>query len=493
MKSLTNYFFSSWIANLGVVPLFLFLAFLLCPIFTFLFSLLSLVTAVFETIFNLLRAFISSKQLNIKDRFLRQVVPYVKRVTAITLCILPFFPILSKAAFPTKGDNLLISKGQHKEIKIEALSHFSIGNSEILSTKYLKARKVLLIKGKKLGFSEVVIWLSSKKKISLNIYVLSKTRHLKIFHLIETLKHLNFSTHLKGPIIIADGIVDTLKKLQVLQNLLKDNPQSLYFRGQLDQKVKNYIYGKVFKLFFEEHIDNIKCETESIKINCFYSNTYVPSQAILTHLKKTFRINFIPLKSFDSSKNFLFKVKIIQMEKSNGESIDLGLGKLSGDLSSIFEEGIKGLIKNNKYLLEKRKIKISTLGENKGIIKLNIPSSFELFSNTNNSNTGGSFGIKVGIKLVKKEKGLELSYKTKLVTDNIKNGLQNKQASSLTITLDKSIQIFEIGLIYNNKMYRRIPFLGKIPLLGYFFRSQSYETKFKKLIGIVYLNEMKNE
>ena len=42
-------------------------------------------------------------------------------------------------------------------------------------------------------------------------------------------------------------------------------------------------------------------------------------------------------------------------------------------------------------------------------------------------------------------------------------------------------------------MYRRIPFLGKIPLLGYFFRSQSYETKFKKLIGIVYLNEMKNE
>ena len=53
-----DYFFSStlsrWIENLGVVPLFLFSAFLFEPIFLSLFLLLFLVTAVFETIFSLL-------------------------------------------------------------------------------------------------------------------------------------------------------------------------------------------------------------------------------------------------------------------------------------------------------------------------------------------------------------------------------------------------------------------------------------------------------
>ena len=53
-----NYFFSStlsrWMENLGVVPLFLFSAFLFEPIFLSLFLLLFLVTAVFETIFSLL-------------------------------------------------------------------------------------------------------------------------------------------------------------------------------------------------------------------------------------------------------------------------------------------------------------------------------------------------------------------------------------------------------------------------------------------------------
>lgn len=493
MKKLNNYFFSSWIANFGVVPLLLLLAFLLCPILTFLFSLLSLVTAVLETIIYPLSADTSSKQLNYKDSFLRQDVQYVKKVVSLAACVITLIPSNSRAQTPAIKDNILISKGQHKEINIKLLSHFSVGNPEIISTKYLKSKKVLLIKGKKLGFSELIIWFNNKEKMSFNIYVLSKRRHLKIFHLIETLKHLGLTPNLKGPIILCDGEIDSLKKLNILQNLIKENPQSVYFRGNLKRSLRNYIFGKIFKLFFEEHIDHIRCEAESINIECFYPDSYHPSSAVLNYLKNNFQAKFIPIKNFDSSKNFKFKIKIIQMEKSNGESINLGLSNLSGNLSLIFTEGIKGLVKNNEYLLGEKRIHLSILGESEGVIKLNDPSSFELFSNFHNQNQTTPFGIKVSLKLNKKDQTYNISYKTNLVTGINDESVQNKQSSSLSIDLGKTIQIFEIGLTQDQKTNDHIPYLGKIPLIGLLFRSYSIKKNFKKLIGIIHLDENSND
>src|SRR6056300_774204 len=102
MEKIRSYL-SSWIGNLGVVPLFLSLTFLFCPALTLLFFLLFSVTAVLETIFQLLQTRL------IQKRFLPLVKPYVKATPAILVI---FF------SFPLYGsDNLLISKGEHLEIK----------------------------------------------------------------------------------------------------------------------------------------------------------------------------------------------------------------------------------------------------------------------------------------------------------------------------------------------------------------------------------------
>ena len=139
------YAFSGWIANLGVVPLFSFAFFLLAPAF-FLFNFLRiLVCVVLEDIFLSL-----SYQFNKQYRaifltcFLLLVKGFIAQSTAF-------------ASASSKQKNIFLAKGEQIELDINNLDSFSIGNSEVVQCKYLSKTKKFLVKGKMLGFSDLII------------------------------------------------------------------------------------------------------------------------------------------------------------------------------------------------------------------------------------------------------------------------------------------------------------------------------------------------
>ena len=203
-----SYFFSKWIVNFGVVPLLLFNDFLLLPILTFLFDLLNLVILVFETIFQLHKIKVF-KLVNIfRTKFLPILIYAVKALLlALALCVMAAH---AKSAQDTERTTLLLSIGEHKEIKYSQISKFTVTNTTIIGHKHKKKINTIIIKGLKLGYTELVIW-SKKLKKTYKVYVLEKKRQLKILHIGETLKEMNLDIRLAGPLIIATGEVSDLQ------------------------------------------------------------------------------------------------------------------------------------------------------------------------------------------------------------------------------------------------------------------------------------------
>ena len=203
--SLKNYFLSGWIANLGVVPLLLFRAFLFAPILVFLLDLLFRVTLVFETII-FLPSFLS------KTRFLPTNCPIVKNLFVYPLVFMLFFsaghakPSISQ----NKSSLIVLSRGEQKEIRVWPYAKISLGNKQVLSHKYFPKEGRLLIKGKSIGFSDLTVWKGSKTKAH-QFYVFSKRRHLKIVHLLKSLEKLPVEIEHQGEIIQISGKVTTLE------------------------------------------------------------------------------------------------------------------------------------------------------------------------------------------------------------------------------------------------------------------------------------------
>ena len=112
--------------------------------------------------------------------------------------------------------NPVLETGQQWEIDASNMRLFSAGSKEVLSTKYLKTKKKILIKAKKLGFSDLMIHLKNGKKISYQIYVISKRNHLSLAQLIELGRQFNLKTDVFGEYVTLTGIL----KERINYNLL---------------------------------------------------------------------------------------------------------------------------------------------------------------------------------------------------------------------------------------------------------------------------------
>ena len=154
-------YLSLWIGNFGVVPWFSFLFFLFLPIFLSLRALLVLVCCVFEAMI-----YPFAKLLYLETRFLTSSAPIVKAFLFTNLVLISY-----TKANTLKSDEFFISKGEQIEINIKDLGSFSIGNKEVITSKFYEAKAKLLVKGKSLGFSDLVIWKNNGSKRNVHFYV----------------------------------------------------------------------------------------------------------------------------------------------------------------------------------------------------------------------------------------------------------------------------------------------------------------------------------
>ncbi len=496
--------FPSCIENLGVVPDVRFLAFLLVPAFLALRSLIVLVTLVLDIIYLPTKNYLFKFKLSNTDVLISKNMQFVKAIITIifinNLCFGAAHTNYLSGNSSNKdiNESKIISIGEHLELSIPNLKKFTIGNNDIISHKFNPKSKKLLIKGKKLGFTEIIIWRKKQSKKKIQIYVLSKQKHLKILHLAQIIKRLGLNVKIVGPLIIVDGTINEISNYRLIKKLQINN-KWIHIRGELHTDLKNKIIGEIYNTMFNEYVDQISCSSEFLTIYCTFSKQNMPSPKVIQNCQQRYFVKFTPIKSRLKQKNFLLKLKIIQMERIDGKELNFGISKLTSTLAEIFSLGLSPVIKRNNILLAEQNIELSTLAEPELIIRIDDPGKIELGSTIpfktgkkKNSAIEWKFaGLKIKITLKQFGGGLKIEYETELTKpDHTSSNITgSKESSSCLIDLNDPLLIFQIGLKTNATGSEGLPWLMNIPILGTLFKSKTTMNTYKQISGILILEE----
>lgn len=152
------------------------------PAFLSLLFLLLRVTRVLETIFSSYH----HSRFSHMNRF-KYLLSVSNIVKGFALGLFIFINGMAQATETTKPKDIILSIGQHYELHLPMLGSFSLGNTNALSHKWVPAKHRLLIRARKLGFTELVVWQKDGKKQTWAIHVLERRRHQGLAQLMQSL------------------------------------------------------------------------------------------------------------------------------------------------------------------------------------------------------------------------------------------------------------------------------------------------------------------
>ena len=502
INNLVKNYFAAWIANLGVVPLFLLAAFLLAPAFFFFLNLLFVVTHVLETIRQLLSRYRYNISLynNFKPYFLPMKSPCVKGIFAITCaCFFITFSVMAE----TKSHDIILARGQSTEISLATMEKFNIGNRQVLAYQLNEKSKKLLIRGTQLGHSEILVWNKDKSQFTIQVFVISKIQEAKLLRLAEFANQLKLESQILVPHVRISGKLTNLTQYLDYKKIIELNKEAILDEVQLDFELRNTIFSNVYTAFFEDYKESIKCSAEFSEVSCFYPENEAPSEYLKKFLTEKYKINLVQKNNQQLKKNYTLKIKLIQLEQLDGEELRLGLEQVSGSLGEFLSLPLEKIVRKNQVLLAQKKVRMSTLAEPQTLIRPLSPAEMQIgadipFKNVSVNNiqtTDWKFaGLKIRILLENYGEKIKINYETELTQPNSEDNTVssiggNKEKSSVVISLKTAVKIFQLSLKTEGKSTDQMPYLNAIPLLGELFKSKSNQNNFKTITGIIEVTE----
>jgi hypothetical protein len=474
----------TWISNLGVVPLFLLAAFLFAPEAFFLFLRRVSVIAVLEAIN--ISQWITNYFLNLKLLNLTRSLLFVK-----ALLLLPCASNAQISQF-----DLILAKGEQKELLFSQLNKLSVGNSEVITHKLIKNK--LLIKGKKIGFSDLIVW--SPKPVKYNIYVLSKQKYLKTIQLADALGNLGLVIDIKGPMITAKGEVLDLADYLYLHKIKKQFQEQVFFKIKLSSQLRNLIISKVYQELYSRGFSKVSCTNQWLDVNCRYEGSH--QKSVIDELKKNYSVNFSEEESISLQKNYRLKMKIVQLEGLDGQELKFGLDKLSASVGDLFEFGLRKLIDENVVLLSQSHMELSTLAEPELIVNLTQPQLVEIGSQIPFQNVTGQrgaiiapidwkfAGLRITTNITPQYGKFLIKYGTEFSRPMDQGISGSKEESTVFLRPGESIKIFQIGYKTSSLEKNQIPYLSEIPILKELFTSRSKGASYKQIYGYISIDEV---
>lgn len=480
-------YLAAWTANLGVVPLFRFAAFLFAPDALFLALRRFSVTAVLD-------AMDISPDHNHNLSILKLLN------LAISLLIVKVLLLLPTAAIAQNSPaDLILAKGEQKELALTGLKNFSVGNPEVISYKYNSKTQKLLIKGKKVGFTDLIVWSKTGKEV-ISLYVLSKQKFLKTFQLAEALKNLNLKIDIKGPMMTASGELQDFSDYLYLQKIKGQFQDQVFFKITLHPLLRNHIVGQIYKKLFGNAFSSVVCHSDWMEIICYYEGN--DNGLLLKQLADYYRVRFVQQDSRRKFKNFRLKLKLIQMERMDGKEIHLGLDKLKTSLPDLFEFGLKKLVEENLIYLNQSRMDLSSLAEPEMIVNLNHPQIVEIGSQIpyqNLSTQGGNViapiewrfaGLRIKTKINESYGKIFLEYETEFSRPVGEAISGSKEVSSALLEVGAPIKIFQIGFQTSSHSRQGLPGIMDVAVLRSIFSSKSDQQTYKQIYGYVVLEEV---
>lgn len=498
---------SKWIENFGVVPLFLFSAFLLAPAFLALRNLLFVVTHVLETIGKLLynRNFDGGINTNnISLMTLKSFKPFF--LPAKSPCVKGFliFLMLVISTHPVNARDLVLGKGESLMLSDYPIRQFSVGNKEVLDYKFQEKDKSLMIRGAKIGNSELILWKSgSEKPEKLQVFVISKLQESKILQISGALRALGLESVVSLPHLRVSGIIKEKFLYITYKKFLKKHSDILIDETSVDIKLKKQLLSEVYLILLNDYKDQTKCTFESSQFKCFYPSNEKISEGLKKNLEESFGLDFIEVSTQKLGQNYWYKIKIVQMEQLDGEEMKLGLEELNTSIGEILTLPINKIIEKNAIVLNQKKISISTLAEPKGMIRPQSSAEFQVGAEvpfTISSKDGLSnqlqwqfAGLKIKLDIENMGEQIKALYQTELTKpSNDNNGgiSGSKGKSSIIIHLNKPIVLFQMLLKTDAASVNQMPYLNRIPIIGELFKSKSHQNNFKTITAIFEINQI---
>lgn len=492
MKKLENYFSSLWIANLGVDPSIAILFFLFFPAFFFLKFLLHLVCIVFEAM---------TISLSSLYKVLLKISPIYLSILLFIVKIFFFITTDKALATQQKHNNIkeiLISKGEQFEIPTKDLARYSIGNKEVLKHIHIKRKNKIILKGKSIGFSDLIIWQEDQKK-SFHVYVLSKKSQMEQVKLIESLKRTSLQIKVEGSLIFINGSITSLNEYFIIHSIIKKKNPNIIINVNLKQSLRNEIYAKVYKSFYTIGANKVICFNYEHQIDCSIQGLSLkhPQVKFISH---KYSINLQNTIGILKDTNYTASFKIIQIENTDTTKRNIGLSKISAPLADLINSNYISLVEGEQTYLNEVNINATLLAEpqtslvidQKALISLGGEIPFQQAYNDQSITQWKFYGLKVNTVLKNFNGKPFLEYKTELTSPIEQNVNGSKGNSGIYVTTGKYIKLFEVGYKTSGNQQEGVPILNKIPILKYLFSSNYKSNSYKQIICYVKV-EKKND
>ncbi len=476
-----NYFFSTWIANLGVVPLFSLAFFLSLPVFFSLFFLLILVCLVREPI---LKSFILEYIKLFRKEYLTFLILIVKVIS------LPHAHANHLKTTNTVIKEVFLAKGEQLEIQAPGLKTFSIGNKEVIRHSHRKAQEIIIIKGSIIGFSDLVIWNTNNTKITYRIYVTSKKEQLAKMELLSSLKETGLEITMSGQLSYVTGEVKSLKEYFILQNLKHLKVESLFINVAFNSDLRNKLYQKIYNDFSNLGGENIYCQTSQIDIDCFYLD---PNSLVdIKKIEQTYQIKMHNLFDQLLHRNFHLKFTFYTMESNKIETLASGLDQFKASLSKLISTS-RLKLETTDIFAQNRDVDIKFSATQK--LKVLVGKKFDLkigtevpFRNQVQGETITEWrfsGLRIRGELKPFGNRITLNYNSEISAPTEQGISGPSGKSSIVLDSEKAQVLFHLEFGGKNNLMQGIPGLEKIPLFGRVFESSSQSHSHKIVICVV--------
>jgi Flp pilus assembly secretin CpaC len=398
-----------------------------------------------------------------------------------------------KPTFDTDIEKIFLSKGEQVSLNINKLVQISVGNSEVISKKYLKRSSKLMVKGKKIGFSDLIIWNTQKRKKTFHIFVVSKNLGLKLAQIAKSLDSLNFIVTALGKRIILSGEVDSLTNLKRLTLIKNDFKDKVILELTFTKELTKSIIQKIYLIFEEYNIHDYRCFYQN-EISCEYAG-FQKHPELEKKITSNFNIslNFRPDKKINS--NFIASFKLYQIEISDAVNFSLGLQKLFSNVGELLNQGTRALYEKNNFSLnaEDYQLKLLSSPTIKGRIgektQIQVGLDLPFIANSENgvSNTQWrQTGLKVDFTLIPNFSELVLKYKTELSSPSEENIKTNTQESSFLLKQDNFyIEAFKIGMEMDEQKKQYPLGINHLPIIGKLLSSNHSSKSFKYILGFI--------
>lgn len=477
-------YLSLWIANFGVVPWFSFLFFLFLPIFLALRALLVLVCCVLEAIFC---PFDKFKLMHLRTRLITSRACIVK--VFLILCLGQSLPCASKEL---KVKEFFLAKGEQVDLKVFNLSSFSVGNKEVLKSKFYAAKSQLLIKGSSLGFSDLVVWDKNGKKLSYHFYVVSKKEQLNNFKLANDFKEIELQVRALAFQLLVSGSIKTRTDLKLFHLYLSKNKEKIVDMVELAPELRSEIIADIY-FQLSPQADSLICSAVGARIECRYEGLD-PNSPIVKNFKNKLSVAFIPNKNRYEGENFKVELKVLRTDNTHLTMLGLGLDSLSAKVESLLNGDERALISSNSAAfkdndLESRIVTspaILTSIDASGEIQMGAEIPVVNQNQYGSQSTSWKFaGLKLQTKLSALNTKLSLELKSELThpVENLIKG--SKSSTKFHPKLGIYTQAFQVRYRLSSTAKSQVPALGDIPILGALFSSRSNNESSQWLVGYV--------